>query len=208
MAYSMLLLGALAALPVQTSEPPHWRADRYAATVTECDRQIAHPDDPHRIAPGVSQASADLPRAITACEAAVRADPENPRLNYQLARAYGYSGAGAKAYPYRDKAVAGGYPQALFVVGYITLLGLNQQPRDVCKGGELIRASALAGRLAGQIGYPHYALNGLLKACPRKLDRAELLAMLAAAKTQAKDDFYKGTLIERLEADVRALPED
>ncbi len=110
------------------------------------------------------------------------ADPENPRLNYQLARAYGYSGQGTKAYPYRDKAVAGGYPQALFVVGYITLFGMNEQPKDVCRGGELIRRSAQAGRLAGQLAFPHYFLQGMFKTCGWKPDRAEMLGFLGDAR--------------------------
>ena len=73
----------------------------------------------------------DFDRAIEACEAAVALDPENPRLRYQLARAYGYSGQGEKAYPHRAAAIAWDYPQSLFVNGYLHLLGIN----DIRGGG-------------------------------------------------------------------------
>ena len=130
----------------------------YAREITECDRQMAHPDDPHRIAPGVTRKNADLPAAVQACEAAIAADPENPRLHYQLARAYGYSGLGKKALPWRARSVAAGYPQSLFVVGFITLLGLNEQPQDtvprrapdpgVGKGRTSRRTDCLSGLLS------------------------------------------------------------
>ena len=62
---------------------------------------------------------------------AVAADPENPRLNYQLGRAYGYSGMGEEAMPYRLKALEKDYPQSLFVIGYLYLLGRTIE-QDTC----------------------------------------------------------------------------
>ncbi|MFN3592553.1 MAG: hypothetical protein ACK4TG_10240, partial [Thermaurantiacus sp.] len=127
------------------------------AEVTECDRLAAHPSDPDRVAPGVAQRDVDLPAAIAACQAAVEADPGNPRLNYQLGRVLAYAGRGQESRPFRDAAIAGDYPQALFVVGFITLFGLNEQPQDSCRAADLVRRSALAGRQAGEIAFVHWA---------------------------------------------------
>ncbi len=184
------------------------RAD--AAPAADCDRLAAHPDDPDRAAPGVAQADVDTAAAIAACTAAVAADPANGRLNYQLARALGYAGRGAEAGPYRAAAVAAEHRQALFVVGYLHLLGLNGAPRDVCLAGDLIRRSALAGRQAGLIGFPHWALAGRFAGCAVPLDRAELRRFLDQALTAARGNFYQQVAVEallaRLAADGPAVP--
>ena len=177
---------------------------RYSQQPTECDRLASHPDDPNRVADGRERKDIDLPKAIAACEAAVRADPKNPRLNYQLARVYGYSGQGEKALPYRRAATDGDYPQALFVVGYITLLGMNKQPQDTCAAAELIRRSAHQGRLAGQLGFVHYVVTGRFDACPVKKDPTEMQGFLEAAKQQLAGDYYKSLLVEQLERQLQA----
>jgi hypothetical protein len=169
-------------------------------TVTACDRLAAHPSDPDKVAPGVAQKDVDLPRAIAACQAAVAADPANGRLNYQLARSLGYAGRGKEAAPYRDAAVKADYPQALFVVGYIHLLGLNDAPKDACKAGDLIHRSALKGRHAGLVGFPHWTLQGAFKGCAVKQDKAEMQGFLDRAKPVSAGDFYQTILIEALEA--------
>ncbi len=182
-----------------TFDPSGW-----SQAVTECDRLASHPEDPHHVAPGRERSEIDLPAAIAACEAAVKADPENPRLNYQLARVYGYSGVGEKAIPYRAVAVDADYPQALFVVGYLHLLGLNKQPQDLCRAGELIRRSAIQDRLAGQVGFVRWALAGRFDGCPVPREPGEMLGFLEAARKHAGGDFYKSQLIEVLEEQVRA----
>lgn len=208
---ALVLAGLLATTtPVPAAaatDPPPYDATKYSQTVTDCDRLASHPEDPDRIGPGVGRQQIDLPKAIAACEAAVKADPRNPRLNYQLGRVLGYSGRGKEAVPYRAVAVDGSYPQALFVIGYITLLGLNQQPQDTCRAGELLRRSAIAGRLAGQLGFPHYVLAGTFDACASvRRDRQEMLGFVAEGRKQIKGDYYQGLLADRLEADLKKLP--
>lgn len=174
------------------------RAD-YSRTVTQCDILAGHASDPETVGPGVTSATMDKPAAIEACKKAVAADPENPRLNYQLARAYGYSGLHAQGDPYRDKAVQEGYPQSLFVIGYIRITGWDGRPADPCYGGELMRRSAAAGRLAGQVGFPHYAYKGTFDGCEAypKVDSGEILGFLEAAEPQ-NGDFYQMMLIDTL----------
>jgi hypothetical protein len=191
--------------------PLRWDPAKWSGSVTECDRLAAHPSDPDKLTIGVTQQAllaAGADRAIAACEAAVAADPENPRLNYQLARSLGYSGRGNEAQRYRDKAVAGDYPQALFVVGFVHLTGQGA-PKDPCKAAPLIRRSALAGRFAGLVGYPHYVTTGAFAACPdARINRRELLGFLDRAQAHSENnDYYRGVLIAQLKADAAKLPE-
>ena len=185
-------------------EPLRFDPSGFSQEVTQCDRLAAHPLDPFKVGAGVSQSAVDLAAAVPACEAAVAADPDNPRLNYQLARVYGYSGQGQKAYPHRAAAVAADYPQSLFVVGYLHMFGLNAQPLDVCRGGELIRRSALYGRSSGLVGFPRYALQGLYEGCAVPVERDELLDFLGYAAGLFGTDYYRGMLVEILSEQVRA----
>lgn len=181
---------------------------RYSQQPTECDRLAAHPEDPDRVAPGVKQSQVDLPAAIAACETAVKADPRNPRLRYQLARVYGYSGQGEKAAPHRAAAVEANYPQSLFVVGFLHLTGMNKAAKDVCLAGDLIHRSARAGRLAGEIGFVKYSLEGRFAGCKVKQDYAEMGTFLDAADERTSD-YYQDMLIEVLRADLaRAAKND
>ncbi|MEM8987376.1 MAG: hypothetical protein AAGC95_11710 [Pseudomonadota bacterium] len=175
----------------------------YSQEPTECDRLAGHRDDPHKVAPGKSRAEIDLPTAVTACKAAVEADPTNPRLNYIAGRVLAYSGRGDEAMPYRKAAVEGGYPQSLFVTGYIYVLGLNIE-KDVCLGAELMRLSALAGRFAGQTGFPYYVTSGQFQDCPVRMDKVEMLDMLNAAAPSARN-FYEEILVDTLRARVNDL---
>jgi tetratricopeptide (TPR) repeat protein len=200
------LAPAVAVTAALGAEKPFEPAN-YPQTPTECDRLASHPEDPHRVAPGRERPQIDLPAAIAACQAAVKADPTNPRLNYQLGRVLGYSGRGSEALGNRAAAVDANYPQALFVIGYITMLGVNQQPKDVCRGAELIRRSALAGRLAGQLGFPKYVLAGDFDACPVRKDVAEMRGFVAAARQLMKGEYYQTLLADSLEAALAARAE-
>lgn len=202
-AIASLVLSCLLPGNVDAAQPKVWDPSPYSQEVTECDRVASHPEDPFRVAPGQSTADIDLPRAIEVCNTAVAQDPDNPRLRYQLGRVYGYSGQGEKSVEHREAAIAAEYPQALFVNGYIHLLGLNKARQDTCRAGELIRKSALYGRLAGQVGFPRYATQGLFDECPVHKDAEEMLQFLDAAAEQASG-YYQNMLIETLREDVKA----
>lgn len=177
-----------------------YRRSDWSQEVTACDQLAGHPDDPEAVTEGVSRPEMSLEAAIEACEAAVQADPEHPRLNYQLARAYGYSGRHEDGQPYRMMALRAGYPQSLFVVGYIRLTGWDGREPDPCYGGALIRLSAQAGRFAGLVGFPHYALEGRFEDCEELIiDADELLGFLDQADA-AGPDFYQSALITHMRA--------
>jgi len=179
---------------------------KYSQVPTACDVLASHPDDPNRVASGRDRAeiATDFPGAIAACRSAVDRDPGNPRLQYQLARVLGYSGQGKLAMPHRAKAVGGRYPQALFVVGFLYLTGQNENPKDPCRAGELIRESAVEGRIAGQIGFPRYAMQGLFDGCDVKVERTELLGFLDGAARQVAGDYYRTMLVELVRESVNA----
>ena len=195
---------AAAAMPSEVVVP--FDPSKYSQVPTECDRLASHGDDPYHVAPGLEKPQMDLPRAIEACRAAVKADPANPRLNYLLGRTLGYSGRGAEGLANREAAIAANYPQALFVIGYMSLTGMNQQPKDVCRGAELIRRSAQQNRIAGQLGFVYYVLRGDFKDCKVRKDKQEMLGFLAASRRVAKGDYYQTLLADKLEEDLRALP--
>lgn len=172
-------------------------ASRYSPSATGCDRLASHADDPFRVAPGVERSDIDLPAAIAACELAVARDPANPRLRYQLGRVYGYAGQGEKAVEHREAAVAADYPQALFVIGYLHLEGLNKARKDPCRAASLIHRSALYGRFAGLVGYPMWVMQGRFAGCATSQDPKELQSFLDTAAAQTTD-FYKQSLIGEL----------
>ena len=108
---------------VTTLEWKSFDASRYSQEVTECDRLAGHSDDPNKVVPGIGTRAMDLPAAIQACRTDLAQDPQNPRLQYQLARALTYNGRVTEALPIIEQALSAGYPQAIFVTGYLYLEG-------------------------------------------------------------------------------------
>ena len=173
---------------------------RFSQDVTECDRLASHGRDPGHVAPAVSSSGMDKPAAIAACQRAVAADPDNPRLNYQLGRAYGYSGRGKEAMPYRLKALEADYPQSLFVIGYLYSIGRTIEP-DICKTSELWQRAARYRRLAALVALPRHSLRGDFDACGPAIPPEDLRAYLNGAKSQSSD-YYVGMLVDDLLAEV------
>ena len=169
---------------------------RWSQHVTECDQMAAHGRDPGRVGPAVSSDTMDKEAAIAACHAALEEDPDNPRLNYQLARAYGYSGRGEEAMPYRLKSLEADYPQSTFVIGYIHLLGLNIE-QDTCRALELWQRSARYRRLAALVALPRHYLRGDFADCGVDIPDEELRAYLEEAG-RLTSDYYQTMLIEEL----------
>lgn len=172
-------------------------ASRYSQTVTGCDRLAAHPEDPFKVQAGLNTHEMDIVAAIAACRIALEQDPDNPRIQYQLARSLTYAGQIKEALPLLEKSAALDYPQALFVNGYLHLEGFAGAPKDACRAAELIRESAEYGRLAAILGYPAFALEGRFRGCVGEPGKAEIVAYLEAAKA-ATSDYYHGLLISAL----------
>jgi len=183
------------------SEIQTYNRDDHKRDVTKCDELAAHPSDPEKVTEGIAEKSVDKEKAIEACLTAVQADPDNPRLNYQLARVFGYAGRHAESDPYRLQALKAGYPQSLFVLGYIRLEGWDGRAADPCYGGELIRRSAEVGTYAGLIGFPHYASTGRFDGCESYpvIDQKEINEFLTQAEEGA-DGYYQEILVKQVKA--------
>lgn len=194
---------ALVVSTAQAIEFEDYDYSRWSQEVTGCDILAAHGRDPGHVADPVTQSSMDKKAAIAACQVAVKADPENPRLNYQLGRAYGYSGLGKEAMPYRLKAIDADYPQSTFVIGYLYLIGQTID-QNTCKALELWRNSAKYRRLAALIALPRHYLRGDFAECGVDISADDLRAYLGEAK-KVSDDFYVGMLVEEL---LAKIPDD
>lgn len=182
-----------------------WDRTPFSQAVTECDRLAGHPDDPFRVGPGVATRDVKDAPAIAACQAELARDPQNPRVSYQLARVLTYAGRVGEAVPHIERAAATNYPQALFVTGYLYLSGAYEARKDACRAGELIRESAIWGRLAGQLGYPAFVLGGRFKGCAVSQDKNELIAFVEQARKE-RLEYYPSVLAETLLRELQSAP--
>ncbi len=174
-----------------------------AQEITECDVLVSHPLDPDRVTTGVPTSKVDHPAGIAACTAAIEGDPDNPRLHYQLGRVYFYNGQADKALPHLEKAAAGGYRQALFVLGYVLDTGLGGVAADTCRTEELWARAARAGRLAAMVSYPHHVVRGRFDDCTVQVSNEEMMQFLEQART-FKLDYYQGVLVADVIEDLKA----
>jgi TPR repeat protein len=176
---------------------------RWSQEVTQCDLLASHGRDPGHLGPSITSKTMDKPAAIAACEEAVKNDPENPRLNYQLGRAYGYSDRGEEAMPYRLKALEANYPQSTFVIGYLHLIGVTIE-QDTCRAFDLWQQSAKNRRLAALVALPRHHMRGDFADCKGEISREDMAAYLAEASTLTSD-FYATTLIAVLQEKLADL---
>jgi tetratricopeptide (TPR) repeat protein len=172
-----------------------------AADVTECDRLAANPPDPDRIAPGVPREAVDLPRAITACRAAVAAAPNAGRLIYQLGRCLFYAGQRQEAFACFEQAAAAGYRQAHFILGLVMTRRFEELPHDIDRIEFHWRAAARLNHASAQVSYVRDAVKGRYDHIPERSSREEMLRFLAHARD--KVDYLGGLLVEDLMAALK-----
>ena len=177
--------------------------DETPVGVSRCDALVSHPLDPDRVTEGVPSDDVDVEAGIAACRDAVAADPDNPRWNYQLARAYFYDGQVEESLPYLERSAAAGYRQAQFVLGYILDGGLRGAPDDICRTEDLWLRSARGGRLAALVSYPHHVVRGRFDGCTVQATDAELRAFLDEAKSRDLN-YYQRVLVGDISEDLSA----
>ncbi len=115
--------------------------------VTACDRMAANEEDDQHVQGVTPVKWADLkaPAAISACEKALQAHPDHPRLLYQLGRSY------QKAYRYDEaqaatrKAAEADYPYAARTMGWFCEQGYGV-PRDYKEAEAWYRKAAAMGQ--------------------------------------------------------------
>ena len=135
---------------------------RARQAVSDCDQLTAHPDDPDKT-PGTSakfyllQKKAHI--AVNACRLALTAEPNNPRLQFQLGRAYVAKKENKQAVNYFRKASKQKYKAAIVSLGIMFRQGwgvekdLKHAERLFRQGIELNSARGMyeLGVLFGQV---------------------------------------------------------
>lgn len=144
-----------------------------ASAVTECDRQAGHSLDPDKVVAGISRSGMDLVAAEKACREAVEEYPAHARSNYQLGRVLYYQGRGKESLPFLTVAADAGYPQALFVLGFIQTID-DQLPIDYCEAARLWQQSAALDHPWTTVYLPWEYLKGNFKNCDITLSEADI----------------------------------
>lgn len=163
---------------------------------TECDLLTTHPDDPQRVAPGLEREEIDLPRAERACRTAIAVDPRHARSHYLLGRALFYQGKTEEGTAEVKIAADIGYPQAIFVLGYITSKDVRKSDGDDCRAGELwLRSAALEHPWSG-FHLVDKAVSGGFTGCSFRLGAAELERYMRLAE----DNITIAASVGRVEA--------
>ena len=176
------------------------------AALSPCDRLAGHPSDPDKVGPGIEREAIDVPAAIAACEAGLRADPKNARFEYQLGRLLFYSKQTQAALPHLETSAKAGHRQAEFVLGYIHSEGLNDLPKNVCIAEPLWRDAAGRGHFAARVSYARLWIRGRWNNCPTgATDRGAIERFLESARKDTSD-YYQGLLIDDLRERLASMP--
>src|SRR5688572_17258517 len=113
--FRSLIFGLCALLPF--AAPVGAAESAIFALVTECDLLAAHPADPQRMSDGVSDDEIVPRLAITACQAAMKKAPNDPRHAFHMGRAQLALGRKAEAKTYFDAAAKQNYAAAFAYLG-------------------------------------------------------------------------------------------
>ena len=183
-----------------------------SALTAICDQAAASDLDPERPAgvPGVPTDRIDARIAIPACEAALAADPQNPRLTYQLGRSYYATKAYESARTHLQKASELGYGLAANNLGVIYLQGLGVPTDSQRAMGLLEQAAALGVPLAmrnlGDIYFGAFpGLKELPDAPPKDLVKARAWYAKAADAGDGLAASYLGTMLRNGEGGPKDL---
>ena len=195
-----LTLLALLAVALASSNAAH--------AVTLCDQLAGHGLDPDGVVPGVSRSAMNYEAAEKACRAAVAEYPAHARSNYQLGRVIYYDGRGPESLPYLQRAADAGYPQAIFVLGFIQTIEGDQVPVDYCAAAELWQRSAALDHPWTSVYLPMEYLRGNFKDCDITLSDADILRFEAHALKHIYYGDSEGR-VEEMQALIREkLPQD
>jgi hypothetical protein len=113
--------------------------------IRECDERAAHPQDPDAVSAGVEDESLDAEAVIAACEGAVGADPDAPRLKFQLARGYLAAGQVEDAAEQLVAAAESGHGGAMAYLADMHLDGAGTIEADPELAATLYEKAAQAG---------------------------------------------------------------
>ena len=175
-----------------------------AQAITACDWEVGHPSDPDRVGPGVSSSKVDTERATVACRSNLETDPDNPWLQYQLARAIVYHAdrhgtSYEEGMVYLAQSAATGHTQVMFVYGPM----LSRESR-ACEAAPWMRRVAEAGLKSARLAYVDNAVGGRWSDCGVVLD-ADLMAGFLDAAADQVSGYYENMLLGALRRELAGL---
>jgi TPR repeat protein len=171
-----------------------------------CDLAAASPYDSMRPSeiPGISFEKIDAKVALPACQAALATDPENPRLLYEMGRAYEANKDDTQARTFYEKAAARGNPGAQHNLSNFYARGLGGLPTIHEEAVRLLKLAAGQGFGMSQYGLATFYDNGL-GGVPKNEEEAVRLFKLAADQGIASAQYALGTSYAYGQ---RGLPQD
>lgn len=139
--------GLVAKPPEPLPPPPMAKKVPSPDSIAACDRLAAHPDDPTkpRGVPGVGDDDMHAGDAVQQCEDALELAPDNPRIRYQLARAYLMFDKVDEGITLMTEAAEEGHAAAMSSLGDIALYGLLGDEPDPETAKALYLKAAAAG---------------------------------------------------------------
>jgi len=125
-----------------------------------CDEAAADPYDPARPAAIKGIEKIDAKTAIPACQTALATDPGNPRLLFEMGRAYSTAHNDRMARQYFEQASALGYSAGQLLLGIWYTNGSGGLPRDDREASRLFRGAAEQGNAFGQAWLASFYAQG------------------------------------------------
>lgn len=186
-----LLLGLVTGL---VFAPVHCVADD-AQSTRACDLAAANAYDRTRPAgiPGIDIEKIDPKLALPACQAALAAAPNNPRLLYQMGRILDASKAEAQALPFYEKAAAQGHASAQTWLGFLYANGRGGLAKNDQEALRLLRLASNQGHPISQTWLGLWYANGS-GGLTKNDQEAARLYKLAADQGYAPAQAYLGAL--------------
>ncbi len=172
-------------------------------TTDPCDQLAGNRFDPQGVVLGNFLGEIDTGAAISACEAAVAAYPDEPRFIYQLGRSVEQAGDYERAAELYEEAAAAGHLLAVYRLGYLFLIGRGV-PLDVDKAITFFETAAAGGET--------YAMNSLARMYAAgdgvEQDRDKAMDLYLRAAAQGNTFAYNnlGYLLAEEGRGDRALP--
>lgn len=139
--HKLLLIACLILFPFTTAS---------FASISQCDLLSASPQDKDAVSPGVAYEvlRSHSQDAITACEVAISETPEDPRIQYQLGRAYLSSGDDDQAAKWFESSAEQKYPAAMNAFGVLLNHGRGTEINND-RAFNFIKAAAESGNVPG-----------------------------------------------------------
>lgn len=209
-----LLAAGAEALPIDFATAAGPGADGGGANVgieqnvTECDLVAADPDDPARLTQGVPWGLVSSRVGIRVCAANLAADPNNPRLAFQLGRVLDIAERFAEAEAFYRNAMASGYSAAFVNLGYMARTARGRE-RDYGEAARLTRIAAEVGNLRARtnIGFMYEKGWGVPKSTTEALRWYRLAAAMGwpNAIDSLGNMYRKGIGVEKQPAEALRL---